>query len=316
MLQQTQVKLVHGYFLDFLARWPNLEALANAASDDVMRAWAGLGYYSRARNLKKCADAVWFEHGGKFPETAHELRNLPGIGEYTSAAIAAIAFDQPACVVDGNVERVMARVMRIETAMPQGKAQVRDAVQALLPTSRPGDFAQAMMDLGATLCLPRQPNCRQCPLAEHCLAAKAGLQHEYPRKAARKPKPHRKGAAYVLRDGQGRILLQKRPDAGLLGAMAGVPSTNWSVRADGAIGSIHGPVAGNWTRCGTVRHAFTHFDLDLEVWSLCIQSPPQLNGWWAHAADLGTEALPSIMKKVISAALPSAFHPVREGSRA
>jgi A/G-specific adenine glycosylase len=254
MLQQTQVKTVHAYFLDFLAKWPDVKAMALAPADDVMRAWAGLGYYSRARNLKKCAEEVWFVHGGKFPESAAELRALPGIGAYTAAAIAAIAFDEPVAVVDGNVERVSARLARIEEPMPDGKETVRALVQDMVPRDRPGDFAQAMMDLGATICTPRNPACPLCPLNRHCLAQRAAMAGEYPRKRAKSQKPQRKGAAYVLRNGAGDVLLQKRPETGLLGGMAGVPTTNWTVRADGAISSWNSK-CGRWTAMRAWRMA-------------------------------------------------------------
>jgi A/G-specific adenine glycosylase len=307
MLQQTQVRTVHAYFLDFVARWPDVGAMAQAPADNVMKAWAGLGYYSRARNLKRCAEEVWLNHGGRFPQTALGLQVLPGIGAYTAAAIAAIAFDEPIAVVDGNVERVMARLMLIEEPMPQGKELVRTAVQAMLARERPGDFAQAMMDLGATLCSPRNPACSLCPLLAHCAAAKAGVAAQYPRKLKKAQKPQRRGAAYVLQNGDGEVLLQRRPDKGLLGGMAGVPTTDWTVRADGGTGIDHAPMRGDWRMSGTVRHVFTHFELELEVWSLRTGSADQTDGWWVRVEALGGEALPSVMKKVIAASIPEAF---------
>lgn len=315
MLQQTQVKTVHAYFLDFVAKWPTIKAMALAPADDVMRAWAGLGYYSRARNLKKCAEKIWFAHAGKFPQTAADLQALPGIGAYTGAAIAAIAFDEPVAVVDGNVERVMARFWRIEETMPQGKETVRIAVADILPAGRPGDFAQAMMDLGATICTPRNPACSLCPLRPSCRSAKAGCAQDYPRKLAKAKKPQRKGAAYVLRNAAGAVFLQKRPDEGLLGAMAGVPTTNWTVRADGATGIAHAPITGQWRRGGAVRHVFTHFELELEVWTLDGVESALPDGWWVPVDKLGEEALPSVMKKVIAAAIPAAFSSSRTRGR-
>jgi A/G-specific adenine glycosylase len=306
MLQQTQVRTVEAYFRDFVSRWPTIHALAAAPADDLMKAWAGLGYYSRARNLRKCAEEVGLAMGGRFPETAEELRKLPGIGAYTSAAIAAIAFDEPIAVVDGNVERVVSRLWRIEQAMPGGKETVRGHVQAMLPHARPGDFAQAMMDLGATICSPRRPACALCPLSRSCAAAIAAVAQDYPRKEAKAQKPQRRGAAYVLVS-NGAVYLEKRPDKGLLGGMAGVPTTGWTVRADGATGTAAAPVKGNWRRAGAVRHVFTHFELELEVWLLADAPKTRAPGWWARLADLQGEALPTVMKKVIESAIPGTF---------
>jgi A/G-specific adenine glycosylase len=201
----------------------------------------------------------------------------------------------------------MARLLRIEEPMPQGKELVRAAVQAMLPAGRPGDFAQAMMDLGATLCSPRNPACSLCPLLAICAAAKAGVAAQYPRKLKKAQKPQRKGAAYVLRNGIGEVLLQKRPDKGLLGGMAGVPTTGWTVRADGGTGIAHAPITGDWRMSGTVRHVFTHFELELEVWSLRTGAVEQTDGWWVRVEALAGEALPSVMKKVIAASIPEAF---------
>jgi A/G-specific adenine glycosylase len=201
----------------------------------------------------------------------------------------------------------MARLMLIEEPMPKGKERVRAAVQAMLPHGRPGDFAQAMMDLGATLCSPRSPACSLCPLRPFCAAALLGVAGDYPRKLKKAQKPQRKGAAYVLRNGKGEVLLQKRPDKGLLGGMAGVPTTDWTVRADGGTGVGHAPVSGDWRMSGTVRHVFTHFELELEVWSLRTDAADQADGWWVGAEALPGEALPSVMKKVIAASIPEAF---------
>jgi A/G-specific adenine glycosylase len=307
MLQQTQVRTVQAHFIAFISKWPTIKALCDAPVDDLMKAWAGLGYYSRARNLHKCARTVAFEMNGEFPRTARQLQALPGIGPYTGAAIAAIAFDEPVAVVDGNVERVASRLWRIEEPMPAGKETVRAKVQAMLPETRPGDFAQAMMDLGATLCTPKKPACPLCPLGTSCLARAAGVAEDYPRKGAKSKKPLRRGAAYVMKAADNCVFLQKRPEKGLLGGMAGVPTTGWTVRSDGGTGLAHAPAPGNWRRAGTVRHAFTHFELELEVWLLDPAPKKPSGGWWADCDNLADEALPTVMKKVIDAAIPDAF---------
>jgi A/G-specific adenine glycosylase len=232
MLQQTTVEAVKPYFRDFLDRWPDVAALAAAESDDVMKAWAGLGYYSRARNLKKCADAIVVGHGSRFPDNFTGLIALPGIGRYTAAAIAAIAFDRPEPVVDGNVERVTSRLFAISTPLPQAKTGITEAVRAMLPVDRPGDFAQAMMDLGATICTPRRPACLPCPLNADCAALKNGDPELYPVKPAKAERPARKGAAFVAVRNDGAVLLRKRPESGLLGGMAEVPTTAWTARMD------------------------------------------------------------------------------------
>lgn len=217
MLQQTTVAAVKSYFEAFTARWPTVMDLAAASTDDVMRAWAGLGYYSRARNLKACADAVAGVHEGRFPDTEEGLRALPGVGAYTAAAIAAIAFDRPAAVVDGNIERVITRIAAIETPLPQAKPLVRAVVADLTPTDRPGDFAQAMMDLGATLCTPKRPACSLCPWRPSCAAHAAGTETTFPRKAAKKERPTRYGTAFVAIRPDGAVLVRRRPEKGLLG---------------------------------------------------------------------------------------------------
>ncbi len=307
MLQQTQVSTVVAYFLDFLQKWPTIKDLALAPDDDVMKAWAGLGYYSRARNLKKCAETVWHEFGGHFPQTANGLAALPGIGPYTAAAMASIAFDEPVAVVDGNVERVFSRLFLIEEPMPQGKETVRRLVSQMLSRDRPGDFAQATMDLGATLCSPRKPACPLCPLAQSCLAAQEGIAQEFPRKLAKSKKPARVGAAFVIMNSKAEVFLQRRDARGLLGGMTAVPTTNWSVRADGATGAASAPVKGNWLARGKISHSFTHFDLELEVWALeGIEAIP-LPGWWAGDETLSGEALPTVMKKVIDCAIGTSF---------
>ena len=307
MLQQTTVEAVKPYFRTFVARWPDVTSLAAAETDGVMKAWAGLGYYSRARNLKKCADAIVAEHGGAFPDEFHELIKLPGIGRYTAAAIAAIAFDRPEAVVDGNVERVTSRLFAIAKPLPQAKAEITEAVQNMLPTSRPGDFAQAMMDLGATICTPRRPACLPCPLNTDCAALKAGDPEFYPVRPAKAERPARRGAAFVAIRSDGAVLVRKRPESGLLGGMTEVPTTGWTARADGETGVGAAPFPADWRRAGSVSHVFTHFSLELAVFRADVGAIPAPGGcWWSLPGELMGEALPTVMKKVIEAAIPGA----------
>lgn len=303
MLQQTTVAAVKDYFTAFTAKWPKVEMLADADADDVMKAWAGLGYYSRARNLKACAEAVARDHGGRFPETEDGLKALPGIGPYTAAAIAAIAFDQPAAVVDGNVERVMSRLRLIETPLPAAKPEIRAAMGELTPQERPGDFAQAVMDLGATICTPKRPACALCPWMEPCAARAAGVAETLPRKAAKTAKPTRTGAAFVLRRaGDGAVALRKRPPKGLLGGMAEVPGSEWAVDFDAAAALTQAPVAAKWhKRSGSVGHTFTHFHLEVTVFTAELGAGDLPEGWWWSTLDaLEGEALPTVMRKVIA----------------
>jgi len=307
MLQQTTVQAVKAYFEAFVARWPDVGSLATADTDDVMRAWAGLGYYSRARNLKKCAETVVALHGGKFPESEAALLALPGIGPYTAAAIAAIAFGRPASVVDGNVERVVTRTLAIATPLPEAKPDIRAFVAGQVPERRPGDFAQAMMDLGATICTPRRPACSLCPVNDNCAAFRHGDPQIYPVKARKRTRPLRKGAAFVAMRPDGAILLRKRASSGLLGGMAEAPTTGWTARIDGETGVEAAPFAAAWRKVGSIRHIFTHFELELDVWSAKtgeIAAPPGF--WWSAAEEIHGEALPSVMKKVIEAALEGA----------
>lgn len=259
MLQQTTVAAVRDYFRRFVARWPTVADLAAAEDAEVMAEWAGLGYYARARNLLACARAVALQ-GGTFPETRDGLLALPGIGPYTAAAVAAIAFDRPETVVDGNVERVMARLFQVETPMPAAKPQLVRLATSLTPDQRPGDYAQAVMDLGATICTPRSPACGICPWMAHCEARAAGVQGELPRKTAKAAKPVRKGLVWIARRSDGAMLLETRPERGLLGGMLGWPGDGW----DGAGGDA--PVRADWREVGAVvRHTFTHFHLELDL---------------------------------------------------
>ncbi|GAA0592027.1 A/G-specific adenine glycosylase [Paenochrobactrum glaciei] len=308
MLQQTTVEAVKAYFLKFTKAWPTIDALAAADDDDIMRAWAGLGYYSRARNLKKCADLVVADYGAGFPQNAAELKKLPGIGDYTSAAIAAIAFNQPEPVVDGNVERVITRLYAITTALPQAKPQIRELTEAITPIDRPGDFAQAMMDLGATICTPKRPACALCPLNDSCLALKDHDPEHFPVKAPKKDRPIRLGAAFVAEAGDGSILLRKRTEKGLLQNMAEVPGSVWNSRIDGSTDLTAAPFASDWRNAGVITHIFTHFELHLTVYHATGADKRQVNdGWWSAPDMLAGEALPTVMKKAIAAARPDIF---------
>ncbi|MBB3237942.1 A/G-specific adenine glycosylase [Phyllobacterium endophyticum] len=307
MLQQTTVEAVKSYFLAFTKRWPTVGDLGAASQDDVLRAWAGLGYYSRARNLKKCADIIVSEHGGRFPSDLPGLKSLPGIGDYTAAAIASIAFDVPAAVVDGNVERVVTRLYAIATPLPLAKTEIRMRMQALTPQERSGDFAQAMMDLGATICTPRRPACAICPLNDNCQALQSTDPELFPVKAPKKEKPIRVGAAFVaLADDE--IHLRSRVETGLLGGMSEVPTTQWTARVDGETGLDAAPFAANWIAAGSISHVFTHFELRLNIYKADeVEKAHVSGGWWVKVANLGDEALPTVMKKAIAAAVPDAF---------
>jgi A/G-specific adenine glycosylase len=309
MLQQTTVAAVRSYFEAFTAAWPTVHDLAGAPRDDVMKAWAGLGYYARARNLHACAAAVVRDHGGRFPDTAEGLRALPGIGDYTAAAIAAIAYDEPAPVVDGNVERVIARLFAIGTPLPEAKRIIRGIQAGLTPAARAGDYAQAMMDLGAGICTPKRPACALCPVNEACLAHARSEEERYPVKASRTARPTRYGDAFVAVRPDGSVLLRRRPDDGLLGGMAEVPGSEWTSRKEGLDASVHAPIQAGWQRVpAAVVHVFTHFRLELNVYCARLpvmeEAPPEC--WWSPPEALPSEALPSVMKKVVEAALPGA----------
>jgi len=306
MLQQTTVAAVRAYFETFTTRWPTVEDLAAAETDDVMRAWAGLGYYARARRLKACADVVANDLKGVFPQTVAGLEALPGLGPYTAAAIAAIAFDVPAAVVDGNVERVIARLDAIDTPLTAAKALVRARQAELTPQKRPGDYAQAVMDLGATICTPKKPACVLCPWSGGCVARARGTQLDYPVKPARKKRPQRYGHAFVVTRDDGAVLLRRRPPRGLLGGMAEPPGTDWTDQPQPHVPAY--PIDASWRRVvSPVQHVFTHFALELTVWlgQTTRRTPPD-GYWWAPARDLPHEALPSVFRKVIEAGLPGA----------
>jgi len=312
MLQQTGVKTVGPYFEKFVARWPDVAAMARASLDDVLRMWAGLGYYSRARNLYACAVAVMRDHGGAFPDTEEGLRTLPGIGPYTAAAIAAIAFDRRTMPVDGNIERVVSRLFAVEDPLPQAKPLIQQLAAALLADSRAGDeksragdSAQALMDLGASICTPKKPACSLCPLNEDCAARTRGDQETFPRKAPKKSGELRRGAAFVVTRGE-ELLVQSRPEKGLLGGMTEVPGSEWRAGQDDKAALKQAPELKGVTRwhrkAGVVMHVFTHFPLELVVYTATVpartRAPDGMR--WVPIATLADEALPNVMRKVVA----------------
>lgn len=294
MLQQTTVVTVKAYFARFVALWPTVADLAAAEDAAVMAQWAGLGYYARARNLLKCARVVVAEHGGRFPVSEAALLSLPGVGPYTAAAIASIAFQQPAPVMDGNIERVMARLFAVEEALPGCKPVLKSHAARLTPARRPGDHAQALMDLGATICTPTRPACGICPLRGFCLARARGIAAELPRKAAKKARPTRLGFVYLARRADGALLLETRPDKGLLGGMLGFPTSDW-----GDSPAEDAPLGVNWHDPGLeVRHTFTHFHLRLAVRLADVpQDAVPLRGEFLDRTLFRPSALPTLMRK-------------------
>lgn len=305
MLQQTTVKAVGPYFEKFLARWPTVAELGAASLDDVLRMWAGLGYYSRARNLHACAVVVLREYGGMFPDTEEGLRALPGIGPYTAAAIAAIAFDRRTMPVDGNIERVVSRLFAVEDPLPKTKPEIQRLAATLLGPSRAGDSAQALMDLGATICTPKKPACALCPLNDNCAARVRGDQETFPRKAPKKTGLLRRGAAFVVTRGD-ELLVRTRPEKGLLGGMLEVPGSDWLAEQTDKAALMQAPVlsgVARWHRkAGVVTHVFTHFPLELAVYTanvaLRTRAPEGMR--WVKIAALKDEALPNVMRKVIA----------------
>jgi len=303
MLQQTTVATVGAYFDRFVARWPDLRALAAASLDEVLHAWQGLGYYARARHLHACARAVLERHDGRFPADEAALRALPGIGDYTAAAVAAIAFDRPATPVDGNIERVMARLFAHEAALPEAKPALRRLAATLTPPYRAGDYAQAVMDLGATICTPKKPRCILCPWREACRARQSGMAERLPAQRPRPPKPVRRGVAFWALRPDGAVLLRRRPEKGLLGGMMEVPSTPWREAPwDAAEAAAAAPLRARWRPlAGVVRHSFTHFHLELAVLAAEVRAGcTQGQGEWVGVEALGAHALPTVMKKVVA----------------
>jgi A/G-specific adenine glycosylase len=300
MLQQTTVTAVKPFYEKFTKLWPTVDKLASAELDEVLRAWAGLGYYSRARNLHKCAQTVALEFSGKFPESEEDLRKLPGIGPYTAAAIIAIAFDKPANVVDGNVERVMSRLFAIKTPLPKLKAEVKAVAAPLVPTKRAGDYAQALMDLGATVCTPRSPACPSCPLRQYCKANAQGEPTLYPKRPNKVARPSRYGIAFIVTDAQGNLWLRRRAGTGLLGGMLEVPSSDWQENKpllESALPAELKKLDWNPIR-GPLKHVFSHFDLHLALYHARQKGRKPAGEWVSpqQARDLG---LPGLTRKVI-----------------
>lgn len=312
MLQQTTVKAVTPRFADFLRCWPDVTALANAELGEVLASWAGFGYYARARNLHACARMVAEQHGGKFPDSEPELRKLPGIGDYTAAAIAAIAFNRRTSPVDGNIERVVARLFAVTTPLPAAKPELRELASRLTPDDRAGDFAQAMMDLGATICTPRRPACGLCPLHPDCAARESGLAEALPYRDEKKARPVRRATAFVAIREDGAVLLRERPLRGLLGGMLEVPSSPWvETKPNQKSLDKYAPLKAKWRELpGLVEHTFTHFHLELRVLRADAGAKPSLSRdvspercLWLRPRDFHAAALPSVMKKVLAHAL-------------
>ncbi|MEE2944006.1 MAG: A/G-specific adenine glycosylase [Pseudomonadota bacterium] len=305
MLQQTTVAAVKDFFLRFTTRWPTVQDLAAAKDEDVMGEWAGLGYYARARNLLKCARHVTDELGGVFPDTYEDLLKLPGVGPYTAGAVSAIAFDQAATVVDGNVERVMSRLYDIHTPLPAAKPELTERAAALTPSKRPGDYAQAVMDLGATICSPKNPACGICPWRSPCIARRQGTAVELPKKTPKKPKPTRVGTIYVARRVDGAFLLERRPDKGLLGGMLGWPGSEWQ---EAKVAEHQKPISAEWKTLPTeARHTFTHFHLKLTVKTALVpmdRTPNQ--GDFVAQQDFRPGDLPTVMRKAFDLAFVKA----------
>jgi A/G-specific adenine glycosylase len=306
MLQQTTVKAVAPYYTRFLARWPDVQSLAAAPLSDVLKAWAGLGYYARARNMHACAKLIVERHGGCFPRDEQALRALPGVGPYTAAAIAAIAFDRRATAIDGNVERVIARLFAVETALPAGKPIVRNLAEALTPHRRCGDFVQALMDLGATICTPAKPACALCPWMAACAARQRGDPESFPRKAVKVSGRLRRGVAFVATRGDGMLLVRTRRTNGLLGGMTEVPTTEWGHDFAENKALMAAPMRRRWRRLpGHVAHTFTHFPLRLIVYVTRVPAgtaaPDGMR--WVPLAGLDGEALPNVMRKVVAHAI-------------
>ena len=296
MLQQTTVAAVKAYFAAFIARWPNVAALAAAEDAEVMQAWAGLGYYARARNLLATARAVVRDHDGRFPADEAMLRTLPGVGDYTAAAIAAFAFGRHAIVIDGNVERVITRLRCIDTPLPAGRADIRRVLEGLTPAAA-GDFAQALMDLAGRICTPREPRCLICPLQPDCAGAASGEPTRWPVKAAKRPRPTRQGTAWWI-EAQGAVLTVIRPARGLLGGMWALPSSDWR---DGDTPPAP-PMPGNWRAVGAVTHGFTHFELVLTLRVLHLPARPALAGEWVVVDEIDRAGLPTLFQKAATLA--------------
>ncbi|CAA6604664.1 A/G-specific adenine glycosylase [Rhodospirillaceae bacterium LM-1] len=305
MLQQTTVPTVLGYFDRFLARWPTIGDLAKAPLDEVLAQWAGLGYYARARKLHECANVVAGARGGRFPETIEALQQLPGIGPYTARAIGAIAFDINVVPLDGNIERVTARLFAVALPLPQAKPKLGELAQSLAFPERPGDLAQALMDLGATVCTPQKPACQRCPISQDCLGLRKGISQSLPLREKRAARPSRHGVVfYAERKSDGAILLRKRPEKGLLGGMLELPGTDWRAKAWTDHEALaHAPAGSDWHKAGRVKHVFTHFALELVVMTgFAARLTPGC--FWAKPDQLADLALPTLMKKALRITRP------------
>jgi len=301
MLQQTTVTAVIPYYLDFLAKWPNVKSLSQAVDDDVMRAWAGLGYYARARNMLKCARFIADECQGVFPQAEDDLLKLPGVGPYTAAAVSAIAFNGPSAPVDGNVIRTLSRLYAVKAEMPKNKDQIQVFARALLPVEKSGDYAEALMDLGSQVCRPKNPNCSVCPWVKACKAYADGDVLAYPQKAPKMIKPTRRGWAFWIVRADGLVLLERRPPKGLLGGMMGLPTTAWEETKCTASQAVERFAPHKGTALPNhIQHTFTHFHLELGVISIHVDGDTQLSGVWVDLDDLKNQALPSVMNKAIS----------------
>ena len=305
MLQQTTTDTVRGYFGKFISRWPTIEDLAAAELDEVLQIWQGLGYYARARNLHKCAKLIVADYDGKFPEKEASLVKLPGIGSYTAAAITAIAFDQVATPVDGNVERVMARLHRITKPLSSVKNDLKMRAAEFTPSKRCGDYAQAVMDLGATICTPKKPACAVCPWSEICQAYIVGDMEMFPIRTPKKPKPTRYASVFWLLDGRGKVFIRRREEKGLLGGMMEFPSSDWVVGQWQKKEALdYAPAVIDWQILdGKIRHTFTHFHLELRVLKGVQKDGAALDGIWCEIDQLGNYALPTVMKKVSAHAI-------------
>ena len=305
MLQQTTVEAVKPYFKKFVTKWPDIFSLAKADLEDVLKAWAGLGYYSRARNLKQCAEQVASDYDGIFPHSLEKLKKLPGIGDYTAAAILSIAYNQPAAVVDGNVERIIARLFAIEEPLPQAKAIIKNKTQYLTPATRCGDFAQSMMDLGSSICTPRDPKCMICPVDSLCKAKEMARPEAFPVKPPKVKRPQRHGVAFVALSRNNEIYLEKRHSSGLLGGMTQIPNQFGDQQTYSVADA---PFHADWILKGKAQHVFTHFALTLDVYlAENVDKTRAGNGWWCRLDHLGNEALPTVMKKAIAVAIPESF---------
>jgi A/G-specific adenine glycosylase len=307
MLQQTTVQAVGRYYRDFVERWPTVQALAATPLDRVLAVWAGLGYYARARNLHRAARVIVDEFGGEFPAGYEQLKKLPGVGTYTAGAIAAIAFDLPFLAMDANAERVLARLFAVEEPLPKAKPRLRALGQQLVPHTRSGDFAQSLMDLGSAICTPKKPACGSCPVSFFCSAFQRGIQDELPRKAEKPKRPMKRGAAFVVRDASGAVLLVKRPESGLLGGMLQPPLGPWTDEFPSTEAALaQAPFPADWKkRVGIVRHGFTHFELEIEVYVADVANRSRGQGEWREERTLASAALPTVMRKIIAHALDS-----------